>query len=161
MAGDDMKWLHEQVQWLRDVEEIKQLRARYCRVVDSQDWDAWGREVITEDFLFDGDGDGGAQKGRDQVIAFVSESLRGGSTVHHCHTPEIEITGPDSATGIWAMQDHVKLPHDGKTIMFRGAGHYHEEYVRTAQGWRIKSTKLTRLSVDPLPGPGQDSAEAI
>jgi SnoaL-like domain len=155
---DDVQWLREQVQWLRDVEEIKQLRARYCRVVDSQDWDAWGREVITEDFHFDSDG--GIQDGRDQVIAFVSRALLGGSTVHHCHTPEIEITGTDTATGVWAMQDHVKLPHDGKVIMFRGAGHYREEYVRTDQGWRIRSTKLTRLSIDPLPAPDSDPAPA-
>jgi hypothetical protein len=39
-----------------------------------------------------------------------------------------------------------------ETISFRGAGHYTEEYVRTERGWRIKSTILTRLSVDMLQG---------
>ena len=27
-------------------------------------------------------------------------------------------------------------------------GHYHETYVRTADGWRIATTKETRLRVD-------------
>ena len=152
----DLEQLRAQVQVLNDLEEIKQLRARYCRYADGQDWDAWGREILTEDFRFDSDG--GVQEGRDVVVAFVSKSLEGATTVHHCHTPEIAMTGPDTATGVWAMQDHVKMSHEGKTIMFRGAGHYHEEYVRTAQGWRIRSTTLRRLSVDPLQPPEADMA---
>jgi hypothetical protein len=27
----------------------------------------------------------------------------------------------------------------------KGAGHYHETYVRNAAGWRISSMRLTRL----------------
>ncbi len=30
----------------------------------------------------------------------------------------------------------------------RGYGHYHEEYVRTADGWRVKSSTVKRLRVD-------------
>jgi hypothetical protein len=29
-----------------------------------------------------------------------------------------------------------------------GLGHYAEEYVRTAEGWKIKSSTLTRVRVD-------------
>jgi hypothetical protein len=29
-----------------------------------------------------------------------------------------------------------------------GYGHYHETYVRLADGWRIKSIRLSRLRVD-------------
>jgi hypothetical protein len=32
-----------------------------------------------------------------------------------------------------------------------GYGHYEETYERLAEGWRIKSTKLTRLRVDTAP----------
>ncbi len=154
----DLKRLHEQVQYLMDIEEIKRLRALYCRYADGQDWDAWGREVLTEDFRFDSDG--GVQEGRDEVVAFVSKALTGATTVHHCHTPEITMSGPDSAKGIWAMQDHVTMSLDGKTVSFRGAGHYHEDYVRTEDGWRIRSTTLRRLSVDPLQPPEPDQAPA-
>lgn len=136
------------VRYLADLEEIKQLRARYTRYIDTQDWDAL-RSVITEDFH--SETDRGVLNGRDRVIESVSASLAGASTAHHCHTPEITITGSDTATGIWAMQDHVKMTLNGAPFSFRGAGHYHETYVRTAQGWRISSTALKRLSVDPLP----------
>jgi hypothetical protein len=81
----------------------------------------------------------------------VSKSLDGASTVHHCHMPEVTLTGPDTASGIWAMQDHVTMTLRGAPFSFRGAGHYRETYVRTEDGWRIKSSKLERLSVVPLP----------
>ena len=119
MTDEDVQWLREQVQRQADVEDIKQLKARYCRYADGQEWEKWG-QLLTEDFHFDSDG--GTQDGRDNVVAFVSKSLGGASTVHHCHTPEITITGPDTATGIWAMQDHVKMVHNGTQIMFRGQG---------------------------------------
>ena len=147
---DDVDVLREQVQRLMDIEEIKLLKGRYCRYCDTQNWAAWGDEVLTEDFHFESEG--GVQEGRDVAIAMVSASLKGATTVHHCHTPEITFTGPDTATVIWAMQDHVTMPFKGETISFRGAGHYHEEYVRTERGWRIRSTILKRLSVDMLQG---------
>ncbi len=40
--------------------------------------------------------------------------------------PEITLTGPDSATGIWAMYDRVEMPGN----RFEGYGHYHDEYRR-------------------------------
>ena len=36
---------------------------------------------------------------------------------------------------------------DGSTYL-HGFGHYHETYVRTPEGWRISSTRLTRLRVE-------------
>jgi hypothetical protein len=77
-------------------------------------------------------------------VAAVSGALAAADTVHHQHTPEIEITGPDSARGIWAMEDVV---HIGDFVL-HGFGHYTEEYERTAEGWKVKSSTLTRLRVD-------------
>jgi hypothetical protein len=153
MNDDDLRLLRARIQRLDDIEEIKQLRARYTRCIDTQDWDALRNEV-TEDFHTETDG--GVLTGRDVVIESISKRLTGASTVHHCHTPEITITGPDSATGTWAMQDHVKMTREGAPFSFRGAGHYHESYVRTPTGWRISRSALKRLSIDPLPaGPPQ------
>ena len=134
----------DRVQQLLDVEEIKQLKARYFRHVDTQDWDAFAKEVLADDVRFDIVGH--IVEGRDAAVAFVADSLRGGRTVHHGHAPEIAITGPDTATGVWAMYDYVTLPRrDGSTRVIHGYGHYHEEYVRTRVGWRIRSTTLSRL----------------
>ena len=40
------------VEGLHEVEAIKQLKARYCRYLDTKDWDAW-RAIFADDFLSD------------------------------------------------------------------------------------------------------------
>ena len=37
---------------LMDVESIKQLKARYCRYLDTKDWARW-RDLFTDDFVGD------------------------------------------------------------------------------------------------------------
>jgi hypothetical protein len=66
--------------------------------------------------------------------------------------PDIEILSPDTAKGVWAMEDILRLPQDqpspwGYTYL-HGFGHYHETYVRRPDGWRIQSVRLTRLHVE-------------
>jgi hypothetical protein len=81
-------------------------------------------------------------------VAFISKSFVGATTVHHGHMPEITLTGPDTATGTWALDDYSKLPGHGSPSLFHGQGHYHEEYVRTGAGWRISRSILTFQNVD-------------
>jgi hypothetical protein len=38
----------------------------------------------------------------------------------------------------------LRLPN----CIFKGYGHYEEEYVKEASGWKIKSVLLTRLHCD-------------
>jgi hypothetical protein len=149
LTDGELDQLKARIQRLDDIEEIRQLRARYTRFIDRQEWDAL-RQEITEDFH--ADTEGGVLDGADAFIGSISKSLAGASTAHHCHTPEISFTGPDSAEGVWAMQDHVKMTLNGSPFSFRGAGHYHDTYRRTDAGWRVSSTALQRLSVDPLTG---------
>jgi len=40
---------------LAEIEAIKQLKARYFRLLDTKQWDAW-REVFSDDFSADVDG---------------------------------------------------------------------------------------------------------
>jgi hypothetical protein len=71
-------------------------------------------------------------------------------TVHQCHTPEIDVTSTDAATGIWAMEDMLRFP-DGSEL--HGYGHYHEKYAKIGDKWRISATTLTRLRMDFTPAP--------
>jgi hypothetical protein len=133
------------LQRLLDLEEIKQLKARYCRLVDAKEWDAFGA-LFTDDYHFESDG--GVQNSRAEVVAMVTRTLSSATTIHHCHTPEITFTGPDTASGIWAMNDYCSWPSEGGEFVLRGYGHYHEDYVRTADGWRIARGAEVRLRVD-------------
>jgi hypothetical protein len=143
MADD----LERRVRVLEDIEAIKRLRAQYVRLVDTKQWDSW-RELLTDDFRLESDG--GVQEGRGTVVAMVSGALDAGFTVHHCFTPEITITGSDTATGVWAMEDIVRIERDGRPIAFHGYGHYRDDYVRTEDGWRVARSVQTRLRIDPL-----------
>ena len=128
-----------------DVEAIKQLKARYFRTMDTKDW-AGMRQVFTDDVVMDTtDSGGGVVTGADAFVAFLSETLAGAVTVHHGHMPEIHLTSPTTATGIWALQDVIVWP-DGTRLY--GYGHYHETYARVGGEWRIASSTLTRLHMD-------------
>ena len=128
-----------------DVEAIKQLKARYFRTMDTKDWDAM-RRVFTDDVVMDtSESGGGVVTGGDEFMGFLRKVLDGVATVHHGHTPEIELTSPTTAHGVWAMEDMLRWP-DGREL--HGYGHYHETYEKADGVWRIKSSKLTRLRMD-------------
>jgi uncharacterized protein (TIGR02246 family) len=142
----------DQLAQLLDIEAIKQLKARYFRTLDTKDWDGFGL-VFTPDAVMEIPEADATVHGRDEIVAGVSTSLVGTQTVHHGHMPEIELTGPDSARGTWAMADYVEWPPSdtGDRVGLRGYGHYVEEYARTADGWQIAHLRLERLRIDPLP----------
>ena len=128
-----------------DIEAIKQLKARYCRLLDTKDWDAL-RQVFTDDVVVDSTASGGQViTGAATFLAFISSNLAERVTVHHCHTPEITLASPTSATGIWAMEDRVSFT-DGRELS--GFGHYHETYQKDDGTWRIATSALTRLRMN-------------
>ncbi len=133
-----------------DIEAIKRLKARYCRLMDTKDWAAY-RQVFTDDVTMDStDSGGNVITGADQFLEFITAAIGEVITVHQCHTPEIDITSPTTATGIWAMEDMLRFP-DGRDM--HAYGHYHETYEKHDGQWRIKSSKLTRLRTDFTPSP--------
>ncbi|MCJ2188430.1 nuclear transport factor 2 family protein [Novosphingobium beihaiensis] len=122
---------------------ICNLKAAYCRLLDTKDWEGW-KALLTEDCVMDTRPSGGTlEEGRERFAAMVSQSLADAKTAHHVHSPEITIDG-DRAEVVWAMQDRVVK--DGFALT--GYGHYHETCVRTAEGWKIARQTLTRLIVD-------------
>lgn len=128
-----------------DTEAIRQLKARYFLTLDTKDWDAM-RQVFTDDVVIDTSEAGGERvAGADAFMEFLREALADAVTVHHGHMPIIEVTSDDTATGTWAMSDIVIFPGG---MRLDGHGHYHETYEKVAGGWRIASSRLTRLHTD-------------
>lgn len=144
-------------------EDIKKLKARYFRDLDTKDWDDLPR-VFALDAEFDlravnsvrqlTNGEmrppvGGEEqifRGRAAIVAMIRSAIEGLYTVHHGHTPEIEITSASTARGIWVLEDILRKPSG--ELLFRGFGHYHETYERHGSGWKIKTSRLTRLYMD-------------
>lgn len=137
------------------IEEIKCLKARYWRCMDTKDWEGLA-SVFAPDIYFDMRESVGPNHydpdaliiGVGKVVPFLRSSVEALQTVHHGHAPEIEITSSTTARGIWAMEDRLRWPPGGRFATLDGYGHYHETYDKLAGEWRIKSSKLTRLRVD-------------
>jgi enoyl-CoA hydratase len=141
----------------RDIEALKGLKARYFRFVDTHAWSDL-RGLFADDARFEFPGLGDFQSADDGVAA-IRRALGEATTVHHGHMPEIEITGPDEARAVWAMDDLVIRSDNAPALPgypaelqrgLHGYGHYHETYRRQAGQWLIKSLKLVRLHVSPL-----------
>jgi ketosteroid isomerase-like protein len=131
-----------------DVEAICQLKARYFRMMDTKDWDGLAA-VFTPDVVIDMSNEGGGvTRSVDEYIPFLRSNIEQVVTVHHGHMPEITLTSATSATGIWAMEDHLRWPEGSPIASLHGFGHYHETYRKTADGWRIAAMTLTRLRRD-------------
>jgi hypothetical protein len=143
------------VERLLAIEEIKRLKSRYFYYFDYKDWARWRAEVWAPD---------GARLevpeanmelvGVDNIIKYASENAGDQISTHHGHMPDIEILSDTTAKGVWAMEDILRLdrskPALGGYIYLHGFGHYHETYVRLPVGWRLKTTRLTRLYVERL-----------
>ena len=63
-------------------------------------------------------------------------------SAHRVGQPEIDITGPDTAKGTWALMDLVLQLEFGVDI--RGAAFYEDTYVKVDGEWKIKSTGYKR-----------------
>lgn len=123
---------------------IANLKAAYCRLLDTKDWEGWG-QVWAENAVQDVTGSGGSIfHGREAIVAATRGSIETAKTAHQVHSPEIEINGGE-ATAIWAMQDRVIWSEERALT---GYGHYHERYVKRDGRWQIAELKLSRLALE-------------
>ena len=128
-----------------DIEDIRQLKARYFRMMDTKDWDGLA-QVFTDDVEIDVTGEGGGvTTSVADYIPFLRASIEHVITVHHGHMPEIQLTSPTTAVGIWALEDQLWWPEGGPFKYMHGFGHYHETYEKQGAGWRITTMTITRL----------------
>ena len=143
---------------LAALEEIRRVKYRYLRCVDLKLWDEIG-DVFTADATVDYGtralGKPIKLSGRDEIVAFLRDSLGPGIvTVHFASQPEIDISG-DVATGIWSFKDTV-IATEFK-VLIEGAAFYEDRYARGEDGkWRISHTGYVRtyevmMSLDDVP----------
>ncbi len=132
-----------------DLEQIRQLKARYFRLMDTKQWELM-EGLFSEDVVATYEGPPRLSKdddpkvftcnGRSTLVGGIKGLLEQGKSMHQGFMPEITFTSDTTATGIWSMFDYVRLP----SCAFRGWGHYHEEYVKEADGWKINFLMIPR-----------------
>jgi hypothetical protein len=138
------------LQTLVELEALRVLKARYFRYMDTKDWAAW-TQLFTPQFEQEMELEQQHHKGpREDFVRFVAAALAGVVTVHHGHSPELELTSATTARGIWPFVDRLWPGPDAPPNAPRlvGYGHYHETYVKSAHGWQISTQRVTRLRLD-------------
>lgn len=128
---------------LVEIEAIKRLKYRYIRCLDQKLWDEIGG-CFTDDAVAAYSGGAYSFDGRDAIVEFLRRSM-GAETFHsshRVHQPEIDLTGPDTATGVWALEDTVIETQWQITI--RGAAFYTDDYVKQDGRWLIRRTGYRR-----------------
>ncbi len=145
---------------LSAIEDIRQLKAKYWRGVDTHD-DELVRSILAEDCVLDYMGCctdpvtgtdhmpvmNMVMKGRE---AWNTGNLEGPRTItiHQGHQSEISVTGETAAEGIWYFTDRFFLPTGGPFTRLTGYGTYHDTYEKAADGWKLKTTRIERFWVE-------------
>lgn len=128
---------------LQELEAIKRLKYRYLRCLDEKRWPEL-EDCFTAEATSAYAGGKYAYAGRDAILKFLVGAMDrpGFLSSHRVHHPEIDFTSATTATGVWALEDTVIDTEHGITL--RGAGFYHDEYVKLDGSWKIRHTGYQR-----------------
>lgn len=135
--------LGDRIRRLEDLEEIRQLDARYCRYLDDGNWDAL-MDLFTEDGEFDGLSH---PKGRAEMREFFAGLAAGGLTSfwHFITNMEIELDGDRATVRSFLWQPCVT---DGAPAI--AAGRYNDQVVRVDGRWRYRVKQVRFHFFGPL-----------
>lgn len=133
--------LAQRVQKLEDVEAIRKLKARYCKLCDDDHNPEGLAKLFVSDAVWEATVSG-RHEGVAAIQKFFTELRASGrirNSAHNAMNPDIEVTG-DTARGHWRliMLYTANVPEPLPSF-FRIIGWYRETYVRTEVGWRFQS----------------------
>jgi hypothetical protein len=131
------------------IEDIKLLRAKYCRSIDSHRFDRL-HDVLTDDFVLDMSPTGrvlGSEvpvmSGRDTVIAMFHSAFAPLKMLLHIVTvPEIEFQDETHATGVWRQETFIKENRPDLPGLGLAYATVFDSYRKEAAGWRIASVRV-------------------
>lgn len=162
------KTLEQRLQHIEDYQEIVQIKALYCELLDRRRPDpvnhVFGSDAIAALFTADGVLDnrpGGPFAEGHAAIRAMYWARRGNvlASSHNVFNPVIRIDG-DSATADWHAVFYSRSETtEGEKKEHIAFGTYHDEFVRTPDGWRIKHLRLVFTSDRPNTQPEQAKPE--
>jgi hypothetical protein len=130
-----------------DYLELQQLVARYSYALDMHGGDGSAFAA-----LFTPDGSLGTQaKGTAQLAAFAAQTNKdrsGPAFARHFVTNVVIKPAPEGATGRSYLVT-LDISESGQPAKMISGGHYDDVYVKTPQGWRIKSRNYVQSEIGP------------
>jgi hypothetical protein len=126
------------LQELSDRLEIQDLQSAYSHAIDTRDFDALDR-VFTPDAFIDYTAFGGSAGGLEETKGFLRKALAMfGGFQHMVATSQVKLAGnrASAKTICWnPMVTKSRAP--GEPHVFFCGLWYHDEYLRTLDGWRM------------------------
>lgn len=128
---------------LAAIEAIKQLKYRYFRSLDCNEWELFA-SCLSEDCAASYSDGKLRLNGRDAIVAFMRKNMSGADflSMHHGHHPEIRIESSTEATGTWYLEDTI-ISLARKTRLY-GAAIYEDRYRLEGDAWMISATGYRR-----------------
>ena len=133
------------LQFLLDRAAISDVQLRYATGVDMRDWPLY-RSCFTDeiDTDFSSVVDRPPQRMKaDEWVEFARRTINGMKATQHMITNHVITLDGDEATCVAYVQAHHHLPNDtgsSDQVMY---GNYTNRFVRTPDGWKIRSCTLT------------------
>jgi SnoaL-like domain len=138
------------------IEEIKQLKARYWRAVDTKDFQllrtVFAAECVVDfrDAMLERD-ETKLWRDPDKFCEDTKLATQGVITVHHGFPPEISVTSEQEAEGVWPFEDLVLVSEPTLLLPFKrlqGYGYYRDKYRKTTAGWKIQNIYISRVHME-------------
>ena len=127
-------------QEMSDRFEIQDLIYRYAQIIDSKDFDALATEIFTADAHIDYSVFGGSKGGLEETVDFLKQAMTAEVFPAHQHLNanlQITIDGDRASGRVMCFNPQELAMGDGSTQLFMLGLWYVDQYVRTAQGWRM------------------------
>jgi ketosteroid isomerase-like protein len=122
-------------QSVRDELDIQRVISDYAWACDNGEWSLL-KSIFTDDAYLDYSSTNGPAGPRDEIVAWLEESLSQVVWIHHVVSNfQIDLAG-DGAHVRALFTCSVHLP--GRDDMMVTGGYYREEFVRTPDGWKIQ-----------------------
>lgn len=137
-------------------EQVCTAKARYCRYVDTRQWEGFAALFIDNPEILIYGTDDELLISFDTREAFVSACqgyLEGAQSIHQVHNEELTQLSETDMRVIWSMEDCVIFPAadaatDPRPARHHGYGHYHETWVLLDGAWRIARMELRRTILE-------------
>lgn len=142
-----------QTQQIRDIQrDCEALSIAYARAIDFRDYDDF-IELFVEDAMLDL---GRPMHGREAISRSISQRPDGLRSRHVISNVFVDVVDADHARGISYLTLYRHLSNDATpsrepidSAQPAAVGHYQDQFIRTAAGWRFSSRTLHVAFRDP------------
>lgn len=124
---------------------IHEQLARYCRAIDTGEWDLLDA-VFAPDAVLDYTSPGGIRGAYPEVKAWLAQVLPlFPIRQHYVTNVEIALAGDTATTRAYLYNPMGRRGDDGQVSLFVTGGRYEDRWRRTAEGWRIVERVETEM----------------